>query len=131
MDPAAAEAHLHDTHGETLAAVADCLAAAAEGLPRPAGRATVVARQEAALGRAGLLEPLVDLLEAAVSGAGADLAARPVAAPPYVVLTGRGPMLRGSAGDRRLVVLLQGFELSAAGDGYVPTEFALRVAVRE
>lgn len=129
MDPSAAETRLHGEHGETLATVESALAVAAEGLDTPAGREQVVARQEAALRAAEAFDPLVGLLEAAVDASGADLAARPVAAPPYVVLTGRGPLLRGSDGDRRLVVLLRGFELAESG-GYVPTEFAVETETR-
>jgi hypothetical protein len=52
----------------------------------------------------GLLARFPDLLSEAVSAAGFSLPARPVPAPPYVVVTSRGPVLRATLPEGRLVI---------------------------
>jgi hypothetical protein len=129
MDPSGVAARLRDQHPETLAAVATCQRQAAAELDHPTARSAVVARQDAALRDADLLEPLVGVLESGMAAAGADPEADPVPAPPYVVVTGRGPLLRATAGGERLVVLLRGFE--RVSDGYAPVDdVAVEATVR-
>lgn len=131
MDAAAVRRHLQAAHQPTLDAVAECLDAVAESLDLPASRAAVVARQDRALESGDLKDPLVGLLESALGASGAEPEAPIVAAPPYLVVTGRGPMLRATAGGERLVVLLQGFELDGNSRYLATDEFRVDVTVRE
>ncbi len=65
----------------------------------------------AALDAAGAWSRLPDLLVGAVDATGRTLSATPVAAPPYVTATSRGPMLRATLPDGRLVVSFDAFEI--------------------
>jgi len=93
-------------------------AAAAADVPAPAERRVVETRLELALREDDLPGRLVGVLRDTVDALGFDLAAEPVAAPPYVVITARGPMLRATVDAGRLVVLVRAFDRTAAG--YVP-----------
>lgn len=79
---------------------------------------------------------LVDVLPDAVAAAGYSLRADPVPAPPYLAVTGRGPILRGTVADGRVVLELRTFDVERtdAGPRYVRTgdapEDVLTVAVR-
>lgn len=58
----------------------------------------------------GLLDPLLGVLDTAVGTLDTSLRGDPVAAPPYLVVTSRGPLCRGTLADgRRLVVELSLF----------------------
>lgn len=71
------------------------------------------------LGSVSLREPLLGLLYTAVDTTGYDLRGDPVPAPPYLVVTSRGPVCRGTLEDgRRLVVLLELFEVHRRPRGY-------------
>jgi len=70
----------------------------------------------ALLSEAGVLDTLPVVLADAVDAAGGSLEAQPVAAPPYVVVTSRGPLLRATLGDDRLLVRLDCFRVT--DDGY-------------
>jgi hypothetical protein len=65
----------------------------------------------AALDSSGVLEQLPRLLVDVVGAAGYELAARPVPAPPYVVVTNRGPVCRATIDPGRLVVRFDAFEV--------------------
>lgn len=67
---------------------------------------------ESTLAERGVLSRLPGVLVAAVEAAGGALSAAPVAAPPYVTVTGRGPVLRATLDGGRLVVELQAFRLT-------------------
>lgn len=69
-----------------------------------------------ALDDAGVLDALPAVLHAAVDAAGGSLDAPPVAAPPYVVVTSRGPLLRATIDDTRLLVHIDCFDITE--DGY-------------
>jgi hypothetical protein len=60
---------------------------------------------------AGAWERLPDVLAGAVRATDHSLSATPVAAPPYVTVTSRGPMLRATLEAGRLVLLLQAFDV--------------------
>lgn len=64
----------------------------------------------------GVLADLPAVLAAAVDAAGGELQADPVAAPPYVAVTSRGPLLRATLDGGRLVVTLQVFRVTAGGE---------------
>lgn len=116
LDPDAARERLLTAHGDLLAATLDCADAVAAGFEttvdgRPATRDSTGVRGplRAALDRAGALDRFPDALVDAVAAAGGELSAPPVAAPPYVVVTSTGPVLRATLGGRRLVVRVEAF----------------------
>ena len=74
-------------------------------------RQAVVVPMHAALVSSGVFERLPDVLLDLVRHAGYDLQADPVAAPPYVVLTSRGPLLRATLSAGRLLVRFVAFEI--------------------
>ncbi|UPV76460.1 hypothetical protein M0R89_20065 (plasmid) [Halorussus limi] len=102
-----------DAHAETVEAVLDCADAVAESWdgPTTTDAEAVADPLRAELDAAGAWERLPDLLADAVGATGRSLSASPVAAPPYVTATSRGPMLRATLPDGRLVVLLRAFEI--------------------
>ncbi|NHX35525.1 MULTISPECIES: hypothetical protein [Halolamina] len=136
-DPAAAaRAHLLDTHADTLDAVlaaADTVAAdwnpLDDGRPATAERDQLVDGLRSELADGGVLETLPETLVSAVDAAGYALPATPVPAPPYVVLTTTGPVLRGTVDDGRLVVRIDCFEIVRQPDGVdAPVAYAHRAA---
>ena len=60
----------------------------------------------------GVLEFLPRVLADAVAATGHQLSASPVSAPPYVIVTSRGPMLRGTIDPGRLVVRFDAFTIT-------------------
>lgn len=127
-----------DAHRETVETVlrcADAVAAewdepaAAEGEATAEGGATADADRLVTTDRGAVADPLraeleargiwgrlPDVLAGAVRAAGYSLSASPVADPPYVAATSRGPMLRATVPDGRLVVLLCVFEVERDGE---------------
>jgi hypothetical protein len=113
----AVRAALERDHAETLSAVraaAERVVDDWDGSTTTDREASVVALRDA-LDADGTLARLPDLLSTAVEAVDAELAAEPVAAPPYVVVTNTGPVLRGTLADRpaRLVVRLQAFDVES------------------
>ena len=74
-------------------------------------RALVVTPFRASLEAAGVTAHLASVLVDAVSATGQTLSARPVPAPPYVIVTSRGPVLRATIDPGRLVIALEVFEV--------------------
>lgn len=125
-----------DTHDELLGAVlaqADEVAASWDG-DATTDRTAVVEPFEYALEAAGTAERLPAVLVGAVDALGDALEAEPVAAPPYVVITSRGPVLRATLDSGRLVIAVRAFEVERNPTRYVrgPTviEEALGVAFK-
>lgn len=116
---AAARAYLLDERVDLVRTVLDCADAVAAGWDgnSTAERDRVVPPLRACLDRTGVLDALPHALAGAVAAAGYDLPAEPVAAPPYVVVTSRGPVLRATLGDGRLVVTVRAFDLKRGCDG--------------
>ncbi|WP_425498374.1 hypothetical protein [Halogeometricum salsisoli] len=119
---------------EALSACADAVAAewgdggdkndgetAAERPPRTTDREAVGPPLHRALDASGLLAHLPCVLSDLVTAAGRPMPASPVAAPPYVVVTSEGVLLRASLDDGRLVVSLRVFDIDRSGGepGYV------------
>jgi len=143
---AAVRGYLLDEHADLVGTVLDCADAVAAGWDGAAttDREQVVPPLRAALERAGILDRLPAVLDGCVAAVGGELSTRPVAAPPYVVVTSRGPMLRATLVDgrpveadrspgNRLVVTVRAFEVERApGARYVrgPTDPREAVAVR-
>jgi hypothetical protein len=106
-------------HADVLDAVAASADAVAGDWPGARTRdASAVADPLAAeLRERGVLAALPELLAAAVDAAGGALQADPVPAPPYVAVTSRGPVLRATLDEGRLVVTLAVFRVTDTG-GY-------------
>lgn len=100
---------------EAVLACADAVAEAWDGrTTTDPGAVAGPLRDE--LEAAGVWTRLPDVLAGAVDAAGCSASASPVADPPYVVATSRGPMLRATVDgerpgtdERRLVVLVRAF----------------------
>ncbi|USZ73192.1 hypothetical protein [Natronosalvus halobius] len=109
----AVERRLLDEHGAILDRLDACADAVADNWPAESVSASGAAVDplQDALEAAGLLEAFPPLLVDLVESAGYTLPARPVPAPPYVVVTSRGPMLRATIHPGRLVVRLAVFGL--------------------
>jgi hypothetical protein len=140
LDAAAVRAHLLGERGGLVATVGDCADAVASGWASEAttDRDAVVGPLRATLDRAGVLAELPTVLRECVAAAGGQLQAEPVAAPPYVVVTSVGPVLRATLDEGRLVVTFRVFAVERDGEGssarYVRSgesaEEAVTVAVR-
>ena len=74
-------------------------------------RSALVPPLESKLSKRGVLEHYPTVLSDLVSGADYDLPAQPVAAPPYVVVTSTGPLLRATLADGRLLVAFRLFDV--------------------
>lgn len=110
---AAVFGYLLAEHDDLVRTVLDCAEAVAAGWDGEGttDRGDVVPPLRTALERAGVMGRLPAVLEDCVSAAGYELPARPVAAPPYVVVTSRGPILRATLSDGRLIVTIRTFEV--------------------
>lgn len=102
-----------DSRAETVETVLRCADAVADRWDGSAATdgTEVADALRAELEAAGAWERLPDLLAGAVRAAGRSLSATPVADPPYVAATSRGPVLRATLSEGRLVVLLRAFEV--------------------
>ncbi len=100
----------HATVLEGIDACADRVAASWDG-DAATDRADVVDPLRAELESMGVLARLPDVLVDAVDATGHALPASPVAAPPYVAVTSRGPVLRATIDPGRLVVRVDAFEV--------------------
>ena len=111
-DAATVRAYLLREHRPLLETILGCAETAAEAGERAADTGTASAdRFQRELRERGVVERLPDVLAGAVDALGASLPAEPVAAPPYVVLTRAGPVVRATLPDRgRLVVTVAAFE---------------------
>lgn len=115
--PERVERYVRDRHADLLestGAAADEVAAGWDG-DWTADRSAVVGPLESALRERDLLDRFPAVLAGAVHAAGFDLPATPVAAPPYVTVTSRGPVLRATVAEGRLVVALAAFEVERDG----------------
>ena len=102
--PAVVEARLREEESEVLDAVAHAADAAADATDPPG-------ELDRLLSSGGVLGHLPGVLSRVVAATGRRMRATPVAAPPYVVVMSRGPLLRATLADGRLVVTLAVFEV--------------------
>ena len=119
-DTALVHERVRAEHADLLRTVADYAAAVAAGWDGDAtsDRDAVVPPMRAALERSGALGRLPSLLFTAAAALGTTLPAQPVAAPPYVVVTATGPVVRATLPDRGRVVLELGvFEVVRGAGG--------------
>ena len=113
-----ARRRIRERHGSIVAEINDCADRVAE--PWDTSRTTnpdaVVEPLHAALAERGLLERLAHVLADVASATGYELRGTPVPAPPYVVVTSRGPVLRGTIDPGRLVIEFDAFEVVRDSD---------------
>ena len=113
-----ARRRIQENHRSVVADIDDCADRVAE--PWDTSRTTnpdaVVEPFHAALAERGLLEQLSYVLADVVEATGYDLRETPVPAPPYVVVTSRGPVLRGTIDPGRLVIEFDAFEVVRDSD---------------
>lgn len=109
----AARRRIEDEHTAIVAGVDHCAEQVA--VPWDTSRTTdsdhVVGPLRSVLESTGLLAQLPLVLADVVEATGYELRARPVPAPPYVVVTSRGPMLRATIDPGRLVIRFDVFEV--------------------
>lgn len=132
LDPDAAREHVEGEHAAIVDAVESCadeVAAAWDGDSTADGSAVSVTL-EAALADAGVLDALPGVLQDTVDAAGGEMQAEPVAAPPYVVVTSRGPVLRATLPVGRLVVRFAVFRVTEDGRYECTSEATSTVQVR-
>ena len=104
------------------ASIVDGIDACADAVTAPWDTARTTDREAVAdglhrtLAEAGILEALPGVLVDTVEAAGFELRASPVPAPPYVVVTSRGPMLRATIDPGRLVIRFDAFEVVRDSD---------------
>lgn len=122
-----------DHHGDLVGTALACADEVGKSVPTPAGRQVVTTRLKRALREAGAFPEFVGVVWTAADALDTELPAEPVAAPPYVVVTARGPMVRATVEPGRVVVLVRCFE--RADEGYVRGEAtgadAVEVTVHE
>lgn len=118
LDADAASDRLLAAHAATLDRALGCAEAVAAGFegavdgdPATTDSRAVRANLRTAFDRAGLPDAFAALLPDVVAAAGATMGAPPVAAPPYVAVTSRGPVLRATLDDARLVVRITTFDV--------------------
>lgn len=131
-DPAAlARRRVLDAHAETVEAVLDCADSVADSWDGPATTdpEEVTAPLRAELDARGVWARLPDVLADAVGAAGFSLPASPVAAPPYVAATSRGPVLRATLPEGRLVLVVRAFAVERDPTRYVRGATAVPTAV--
>jgi len=100
----------HASIVDGIDACADAVAAPWD-TARTTDRKTVADGLHRTLADAGVLEALPRVLADAVDATGYELRATPVPAPPYVVVTSRGPILRATIDPGRLVIRFDAFEV--------------------
>lgn len=118
MPERAVREYLHSEGRETILATLRCADRVAKrwGGDSTTSRNAVVGPLSRELRETGLLSRFPDLLSAAVAAAGFSLPARPVPAPPYVVVTSRGPVLRATLTEGRLVISFCLFDVIRGGE---------------
>jgi len=103
-----------DDHSQTIAAVIDTATAVATAIEEwPVSNPNRIRLPlERLLGDRELLEPLLGLLDTAADTLETAIQGQPVASPPYLAVTSRGVVCRGTLSDgRRLVIELILFEV--------------------
>ncbi|SEQ33079.1 hypothetical protein [Natrinema salaciae] len=120
----AARRRIQQEHLSVVEGIDACADAIADpwDTSRTTDREAVVNGLRGTLTESGILEALPGVLADAVDATGCELPARPVAEPPYVVVTSRGPVLRATIEPGRLVIRFDAFEIVRDPDpGRPPT----------
>lgn len=108
-----ARRRIRERHRSVVDEINDCAdrVAAPWDTSRTTNPDAVVDQFHAALAERGVLERLAHVLADVAEATGYQLHGRPVPAPPYVVVTSRGPVLRGTLDPGRLVIEFDAFEV--------------------
>lgn len=103
---ASVRAYVHESHPAVVQRILDCADAVVADWDgeTSTSREAVVPPLRACLEASGVWSKFPTILAGAVETAGDSLSAPPVAAPPYVTVTSRGPLLRATISGGRLVV---------------------------
>lgn len=112
-----ARRRIRDEHADVVAAIGQSADRVVDpwDTARTTDRDAVVEGQRRALEATGLLARLPLVLSDVVTATGYSLPARPVAEPPYVVVTSRGPVLRATIAPGRLVIRFDVFDVVRDG----------------
>ena len=126
-----AQRRIQDEHVAILEGIDHCADQIAEpwDTARTTDRNAVTERLRSALEATGLLEQLPLVLADVVAATGYELSATPVPAPPYVVVTSRGPMLRATIDPGRLVIRFDAFDVVRDDDPAHPPAYRRRNGV--
>ncbi|MBZ6493774.1 hypothetical protein [Natrinema longum] len=121
----AARRRIRTNHASVIEGIDACADAIAEpwDTARTTDRDAVVDGLQRSLTETGLREVLPGVLADVVDATGYDLQARPVAGPPYVVVTSRGPVLRATIDPGRLVIRFDVFEVVRDDDPELPPTY--------
>lgn len=124
--------YVRSVHGNVLRAITD---AADEVAPEPgeqigSDRGAVVEPFRTALDESGVLPTLPTVLADVVDETGHELPASPAPAPPYVVVTSTGVLLRATLPPGRLVLAIQPFAVSRDSTPTYRRRDELRLDVR-
>lgn len=127
--PSRLENRLITTHRDRVDETIACADAVADRWEQSwtTDRSALVPPLESELAQRGVLEHYPTVLSDLVTEAGDELPAQPVAAPPYVVVTSTGPLLRATVAAGRLLVAFRLFDVER-GDG---TRYVRRGSDRE
>lgn len=120
-ETAAIREYVLDTHEallETILACADAISASWDG-KATTERQAVVEPFEYALDSSDIMDRLPAVLVGAIHIIDEELPATPVPAPPYVVVTSIGPVLRATLDSGRLVITIRAFEIERDPTRYV------------
>lgn len=114
MDLEAVRRFLLSTHGDTITETLRCADAVSEAWEDETvtDRAQVVKPLYALLTQRGVLDRYPAMLAGAVEAGGERMQAPPVAAPPYVIVTSTGPVLRATLPTGRLVIRIEAFTVA-------------------
>lgn len=106
--------HVRSEYPELLGTIGDCADAVASTWEGPAvsDRSAVVEPFRSGLEARDVPARLPDVLVDVVDGVGHELPARPVSAPPYVVVTSTGVLLRATLPPGRLVIAIEPFAVT-------------------
>lgn len=117
--PMRAREYVLNEHPALVVRVIECADAVAAGWEEKSTTDPdhVADRLATVLEHAGIVRRLPAVLEGAVGAVGGTLPATPVPAPPYVVITSRGPVLRATTDRGRLVITLGVFDVERADGG--------------
>ncbi len=119
-------------HADLVATIDDCADAVAADWTgsRPTDGGAIADALAETLERRGVLETMPSVLADVVDATGHELEANPVAGPPYVVVTSRGPLLRATIDPGRLVVRFDAFEVVRDSGSAATAAYRRRDGVR-
>lgn len=106
--------YVRTEYADVLRTIDACADAVSSDRGEPLGRKreAIVEPFRSALEASGVLAELPGVLAAVVAETGHDLPAPPAAAPPYVVVTSTGVLLRATLPPGRLVIAIEPFAVS-------------------